>query len=250
MANPELPPLVVCTKCGEARPHTREFFSPYPNRSLRNKCKQCCAAETREWRRLNPEKVAAMKQRSKEYHRWTPDAEAIYPLRRCSKCKEAKPNNPDHFSRGGKRDGLSPRCKSCDAADHAADRPNRNARTRAAYARLKRDNPDKIKEWRDDWRTKNRDRYNALMRAGKARRRSRIAETGGSFSADDVARLLKAQRRRCWWCNVKLKDYHVDHRIPIAKGGTSDVANLVISCPDCNFRKHDKMPWEFASRLL
>jgi len=45
-------------------------------------------------------------------------------------------------------------------------------------------------------------------------------------------------------------DYHVDHRVPIARGGSNGPENLVIACPDCNRRKNAQMPHEFAGRLL
>lgn len=35
---------------------------------------------------------------------------------------------------------------------------------------------------------------------------------------------------------------HVDHRIPSAKGGTSEVDNGQVLCRDCNLKKGDKTP--------
>jgi 5-methylcytosine-specific restriction endonuclease McrA len=40
----------------------------------------------------------------------------------------------------------------------------------------------------------------------------------------------------------------VDHIIPVAKGGTDDLDNLVAACKRCNFSKQDKMPDEFMLR--
>lgn len=67
----------------------------------------------------------------------------------------------------------------------------------------------------------------------------------------DIQALLTSQRFRCWWCGALVSDdYHVDHRVPLSRGGTSDLGNLCASCPSCNLKKHDKMPWEFCGRLV
>lgn len=47
---------------------------------------------------------------------------------------------------------------------------------------------------------------------------------------------------RCYWCddNFAPSHCHVDHIIPLSKGGAHDIYNLCVSCADCNRRKHDK----------
>ncbi|QRO01033.1 HNH endonuclease [Archangium violaceum] len=39
-----------------------------------------------------------------------------------------------------------------------------------------------------------------------------------------------------------LNETHVDHRIPSAKGGPSEVDNGQVLCRDCNLKKGDKVP--------
>lgn len=53
---------------------------------------------------------------------------------------------------------------------------------------------------------------------------------------------LELQAGRCWWCGKRLRKYHIDHRVPLAHGGTNDPANLVLACSNCNQRKRSKMP--------
>lgn len=61
-----------------------------------------------------------------------------------------------------------------------------------------------------------------------------------------VAALYLAQEGRCAYCDVHLTDeFHVDHRLPIARGGTDDPANLCCACQRCNLAKHTKTPEEF-----
>jgi 5-methylcytosine-specific restriction endonuclease McrA len=39
-------------------------------------------------------------------------------------------------------------------------------------------------------------------------------------------------------------DYHRDHVIPVSKGGTNDIRNIVLACAPCNVRKSDTHPLE------
>ena len=60
----------VCTKCGEEKPATREFF--YKKKSdleLKAECKVCSLAATERWRKKNPEKNAEGKKRYREEHK-------------------------------------------------------------------------------------------------------------------------------------------------------------------------------------
>jgi 5-methylcytosine-specific restriction endonuclease McrA len=58
--------------------------------------------------------------------------------------------------------------------------------------------------------------------------------------------LLQKQFGRCYWCNQKLNlARHIDHVIPITRGGTNDIENLVLSCPRCNWSKGNYLPEEW-----
>lgn len=100
------------------------------------------------------------------------------------------------------------------------------------------------------------ERHPETSRASCARRRARIKEAVGSYSKDDLKRLIQSQRDgggvlRCWWCGDPINgSYHADHRIPLNQGGTNNIDNICIACPTCNLSKGDKMPWEWIGKLL
>lgn len=65
---------------------------------------------------------------------------------------------------------------------------------------------------------------------------------------------LKTQGR-CYLCgcellpfgNVEDNSFHVDHKFPISKGGTSDIENLFPACLKCNHIKGNRTYDEFMS---
>lgn len=48
----------------------------------------------------------------------------------------------------------------------------------------------------------------------------------------------------CGLCDIAVDptDYHVDHIIPLAKGGEHSYKNVQLAHPSCNLTKGDKLP--------
>ena len=69
------------------------------------------------------------------------------------------------------------------------------------------------------------------------------------YYTDPVRRLsiLSRDNNKCIYCLIDISEdnYHLDHIIPISKGGTSSKFNLVSSCEGCNHRKTDEDVFEF-----
>ena len=202
----------------------------------------------------------------------------------CTKCQSVKPRTPEHFYPRGDSD-FRRQCKTCERVRMVSQETNasevRNQRKRSArmirgeeirtreverraaqrdkvneqsrhyYERKAEQSPGHQRKRVAAWRSGNPERAAQLNRLSSRLRRARERGAPGSHTQDDIDRLLSAQKRKCWWCAKPLRGYHVDHRIPLARGGSNGADNLVISCPRCNQRKHAKMPWEFeVSRLL
>lgn len=55
--------------------------------------------------------------------------------------------------------------------------------------------------------------------------------------------VLKRDKFTCQYCGAQAPDVilQVDHIIPVSKGGTNDITNLVTSCSDCNGGKSNEM---------
>lgn len=101
--------------------------------------------------------------------------------------------------------------------------------------------PEKLKEYKRQYYLRNKEAY--LARGH--RRRVLIGRSPGHFTSDDVARVKVQQRNKCGACRQPLKKYHVDHVVPLARGGTNEARNIQLLCPSCNCRKHARDPIEF-----
>ena len=91
------------------------------------------------------------------------------------------------------------------------------------------------------------DSYNRTQ--GNKRRKS-IASSGTHFSYDDVGFLWNKQNGNCHYCHSSLKDYgwHIEHVIPLSRGGSNSSENIVLACVTCNLSKGSKTPSEWTGR--
>lgn len=71
-----------------------------------------------------------------------------------------------------------------------------------------------------------------------------------SFTLRDETRMLNRQRNSCVYCSASIPPghRHLDHVVPLSKGGRHGPSNLVFACVRCNSSKNDKyvMVWRLA----
>ena len=82
-------------------------------------------------------------------------------------------------------------------------------------------------------------------------RRTRInnSTTGDLAQIKEIYRIAAERPKvRCYLCNklIRLGDRHVDHILPVAKGGLTKPSNLAITCSHCNQSKGAKHPNELG----
>lgn len=71
-------------------------------------------------------------------------------------------------------------------------------------------------------------------------RKYRRKHASGSFTKLDVEKLLRLQENRCAYCGRRLRGFHIDHVVPLAKNGTNNPSNLLLTCEHCNKSKGTK----------
>lgn len=208
-------------------------------------------------------------------------------LRTCNTCGIAKPLTEYHRNKNS-AGGRLPRCKACRKIADAPYVAAHMDVIRARAAQWRKQNPELAAEKNRRWALANRDRtraaskryrasekgrrYNATYRPPqesrraairryydknldkyrqyRRNRRARVRGAGGSHTAADVEEIGRLQRWKCAACGLRLgRDMEVDHRTPIARGGTNDRLNLQLLHSRCNRSKGALDPIEHARRL-
>lgn len=120
----------------------------------------------------------------------------------------------------------------------------------ARIARYAEHRADRI-AYSKEWVAANPERARELGRIAMHRRRARKRNADGDHTAADLAEILAAQKHRCAYCRADLRrtNKHVDHIVPLARGGSNGRSNLQYLCQPCNQAKNWKDPNDFARSL-
>jgi len=89
-----------------------------------------------------------------------------------------------------------------------------------------------------------------VKQARKARYRGRLLNARGSFTREEWEARKIQFGNRCAYCGRKTKRLTPDHYIPLSRGGTNFIDNVIPACQDCNRRKWsiDPSTFEFPHR--
>jgi 5-methylcytosine-specific restriction endonuclease McrA len=98
-----------------------------------------------------------------------------------------------------------------------------------------------------NWQKANPEKRRMHARPSEHRRKAILKGSSGSFTTLEWATLLKTYDNRCAYCK-KRKKLTVDHVIPLSKGGTNTIGNIIPACGSCNSSKRDKL-WDVQPSL-
>ena len=150
------------------------------------------------------------------------------------------------------RRGLG-KCSESQKRIKARYRQKNREKLRIAGRAYAKKNRERANEWRRTDKLKNREKYRIASRIDCATRRTRNEAIKRDYSAEDILKLRHKQKNRCPNCRRELIKYHIDHIMPLAKGGLNVFSNIQLLCPPCNQRKWAKHPIDWArenGRLL
>lgn len=106
------------------------------------------------------------------------------------------------------------------------------------------ENKEKIVRYKKEYKKRNRDKFSML----ESRRRARKAGSGGSHTIEQRREKFLQLGNVCYYCGIP-GEMTVDHMIPISRGGTDFVDNIVPACQRCNSKKHDRTAQEFFESM-
>lgn len=188
-------------------------------------------AYLRGWRRNNPEKVRAM------HHRWYAKHGAEWRQRhRTKRLKQQR-----KYYRKERRIKLQ----------------QQQARRRRYYWRnrerinqkrkqIRAAKPGFFRSWERERYRRHRIKRIVSQRNIQARRRGAT----GTITPEQWLRLLRRHNFGCFYCGTRLipRNRTLDHKIPLSRGGTNTISNVVPACRLCNQRKMRMTAREFLAR--
>lgn len=179
----------------------------------------------------------------------------------CRPCGHNHPATGEFFSR--RRDGRLQECRDVTRrralAWHEKNRDEHNARMRSYAAANKEATAARSHRYYEEHRDELIERTMTSKLADPAAERQRCANKEARRraqkmvgSAEDVDRLIVFERDEgtCGICRepVDRKTFHLDHVVPLSKGGTHTYANVQVAHPSCNLAKSNRL--DFATDLI
>lgn len=257
-----------CRTCGVVKPATIDFF---------NKTALYQSPDG-----LNKQCIECRKTYRKTLAQGKPlNANPQEPMKICRDCGQSFPATRNFFSLNrARKDRLSVFCRECNKSRLKTYRSAPNGiEKRLAYRETRRET-DKIYHKNYHQRHSERERvYRRIYRAThqehirqyakryrqthahekRVQTLTRIArkkQAPGSYTAQQIRDLYQRQHGCCYYCKTKFgkgkNAYHMDHIVPLSRGGTNDIHNIVLACPPCNLKKGGKLlhEWIEGGRLL
>lgn len=202
--------LKCCIKCGKWKLASKLNFY-FVKGYIRTSCKECENAACREYHSKNKTKL---------------NAERV----------ERGRKNREHKNEYQRR--------------YYQMRPDFRERVKKYAREVYYKDPQANKARRSKWIKNNPARLKVLVARYDHKRRTEFIKGNGRHTNDDIQHQYNVQQGKCRYCGCELGGkYHVDHFVPLSKGGSNWPENIVIACPTCNLRKATKMPDEFLALI-
>lgn len=277
-------PEKSCSKCGKPFPLTSQFFQPNKSKKggFESQCKICQSehakqhyeqnkAQVREqqkvYRETHREQRLEQKKQYYEAHRDQDNARRrAYRLAHLEQEREHAKQHRDankeimrerrKRSRESHKEQIAKRMKQWQQGEsyrayqkryHQEHREEISKQSRQNYLAHQKERLEKQRRYLQT------ERGRMVGKAHRHKRRALKRASKGSYTTQQLQEQFQRQKGKCYWCKVKLgKMWHADHVIPLAKGGSNTIDNIVAACPTCNMRRKDKLPheWPEGGRLL
>ena len=162
---------------------------------------------------------------------------------KCQTCKIEKSLSDFHKNKNMPT-GHTPQCKLCtsERSKRRYQKAGEKMRQQMAEQR-KRDYEYRLEIERRS-RAKNKDRYRPIKNATQSKRNRILNNTEYKILPKDLHKIYNSN---CWACGSK-ENISLDHVIPLSKGGTHSVGNMLSLCRSCNSSKSNRFLSEWRYR--
>lgn len=215
-----------CTGCGETKGHGEYYRNRKAFDGLTQRCKKCVKIRDREYRENNKEAVTRRNRawQEKNRERYSRYQKEYREQNRDSAKEYAKKYYADNKERLNKEH----------KANYAANKARYNELSRQNYRDNREKYLEKAKKWRESHREERSD-YEHKRRAARNGADARLV------SGKTMKRIRGMACARCGSSG----DIHVDHIVPISRGGAHREGNLQPLCSRCNMSKGNKLMSEW-----
>lgn len=209
----------ACKVCGQIQPPESYYKSKSSKSGLDLRCKKCTRERLAKFAKANPAKVTAAHEKfrkSEKFRAWVERNRPRLVSQGLEASKRYREANPDKCSAAGRR-------------YYRANAESEKARAMA-------------------WRENNPDEWKLIHRKSESARRAKIAGASArKILASDIERI---KRSPCIHCGA-VGDIHLDHAIPLSRGGSHSIGNIQPMCGPCNMSKKDKLyaEWRYRNKL-
>lgn len=267
---------MICTICKEDK-ELNNFANCRRNKDgKKHQCKTCRNEQNRIIRNANKDKYNENKREWRENKRQEKILNGEIKIKyddgnkkECTFCCEIKSYSEFTTHKA--------HCKTCERTRYLKWYENNKQRVVDYQRKYKKDNPIATKKERQKynknnkekiatigkkWRENNRKKMATLKREWRIKNPTKDAEYNHKrrsllkdlLTSEDINDILVKSKLKCYWCGTCCREgHHLDHYMPLSKGGKNIKDNIVVACPACNLSKGAKLPAEYANtkgRLL
>lgn len=213
--------IIKCKNCGEIKPHKGKGL-----------CKNCCQNK---YRVNNKERL---KQYRKQYYKKNKEYFVQYRQKNQEHIKQQekqyREDNREYLKEWRKKHYREN--KEQEAERMKKWRAENKEHCRQYNKQYHQDNKERIRHRVKQWGKDNPEKKNA----SSAKRRARKLNASGSYTGEDRKFLFNLANYKCQMLGcIETENLHIDHIVPLSKGGRNDIINLQVLCASCNSSKND-----------
>ena len=224
--------MPICKTCHKDKPET-EFHTTGKNKTLKKECKECINEKRRLKRKQDPETAKAL-----DRARYLKDRE-----KRLLTSNNYRNKNSEKIKK--RKQEYRAKNKEQLAIKHKNYYKENKAALLEKQKLYYQQHKTEIANYKKQYNKTEKGRC-SIKNGRHAYRSRKLSTCDCTITAKTLAELMVLQQYCCFYCNTPLdlkdRNTHLDHYMPLSKGGAHSISNVVWSCAACNLTKNNKLP--------